>query len=98
MKYAALVTFDLKNASSADYTAVYAELAKRGLHRVQKADNGTQHVIPTTTVMGEIEAATSGDAAVLALKRTQAAILTRNLRSEVFAFAANDWAWRAAAT
>lgn len=56
MSYQVLCTFDLKNASRADYVTAYAELAKLGFsHAVQ----GTNRVVtlPTTTVIGTFDGA-----------------------------------------
>ena len=51
MTYQVLCTFDLKNASRADYATAYSELSKLGFsHTVQ----GSSRVValPTTTVIG----------------------------------------------
>jgi len=56
MSYLAFCTFDLKNASSQDYRNAYSDLAEIGLSKIRAADNGNEIVIPTTSVMGLLQA------------------------------------------
>ena len=53
MSYLVTCTFDLKNASSADYQNAYIDLAKMGLKKTVIADNKNSVVAPTTMTIGE---------------------------------------------
>lgn len=44
MTYLVLCTFDLKNASTADYQNACAELEKIGLKKVNKGSSGTVQI------------------------------------------------------
>ena len=91
MQLMVLVTFDLKNATAADYEKAYAGLAKFGLKKAHASANGSA-VIPTTTVMGYTEGE-SCEVIVQAVRDTVGGLFVKlNLRSEVFvAVGANGW-------
>lgn len=91
MQLMVLVTFDLKNATGADYEKAYAGLAGFGLKKVHTGVNGSAE-IPTTTVMGYTEGE-SPEAIVEAVRNTVGGLFAKlNLRSEVFvAVGANGW-------
>ena len=98
MSYLVFCTFDLKNASAKDYENAYADLAKLGLYKVVKADNGNNVVIPTTTTMGFFNG--SGALAVRddANAKVKVAFDARRFSSEIFIVVGGDWAWSASTT
>lgn len=98
MSYLVFCTFDLKNASSQDYQAAYSDLAALGLHKVQKADSGTDVVIPTTSAMGTFNGSTVGSVRDDICNRVQATFKARGFKSEIFLVVGGDWAWGSRAT
>lgn len=97
MSYQVTCTFDLKNASSQDYTNAYADLKAIGLSRVIKGDSG-QVVIPTTMTMGYFDAASAGAARDAIRSRVSDAFKARKLKSEIFVTVGGDWAWGSTTT
>ena len=98
MSYLVFCTFDLKNATSQNYQTAYTDLAAIGLRRVQKADNGNEVVIPTTSVMGTFNGANVTAVRDDIRNKVQAAFRARGFRSEIFLVIGGDWAWGAATT
>ena len=97
MSYLVFCTFDLKNASSQDYQNAY-DLAKIGLHKVVKADNGNDVVIPTTAVMGSMVGASSSQVSTDVRSKIQVMFNARRFKSEIFVVVGGDWAWAAGVT
>lgn len=93
MAYLVFVTFDLKNASSQDYTNAYADLEKIGLTKVQKTDQGGTVVIPTTAAMGTFNGTGAGAVRDALAQRVQDAFKARRFKSEIFLVVGGDWAW-----
>jgi hypothetical protein len=93
MNYLVFCTFDLKNASSKDYETAYSDLHALGLQKVQKADNGTNVVIPTTSAMGSFDGSSAGSVRDTMCNRIQAAFKARGFKSEIFLVVGGDWAW-----
>ena len=99
MSYVVFCTFDLKNAGSTDYQNAYADLAKLGLQKVHKADQGNQIVIPTTSVMGSFNGANAGTIGDDIRQRVRAAFNARGFTSEIFVVVGGEnWAWRSGTT
>jgi hypothetical protein len=98
MSYLVFCTFDLKNASSQDYQNAYADLAKVGLHKVVKADNGNDIVVPTTAVMGMMNGTSASQVSTDVRSRIQAMFNARRFKSEIFVVVGGDWAWTAGVT
>ena len=98
MSYLVFCTFDLKNASSQNYQTAYSDLAVLGLRKVQKADGGSDVVIPTTSVMGTFNGANVAAVRDDLRNKVQAAFRARGFSSEIFLVAGGDWAWGAATT
>lgn len=98
MSYLVFVTFDLKGASSQDYTNAYADLEKLGLRRVNKSGQGGDVVIPTTSVMGFFDGTDGGAVWKAVSARVENAFAARRLKSEIFIVVGKDWAWGAATT
>ena len=98
MSYLVFCTFDLKNATSQNYQTAYTDLAALGLRKVQKADNGNDAFIPTTSVMGTFSGASVSAVRDDLRNKVQAAFKARGFRSEIFLVAGGDWAWGAATT
>lgn len=93
MAYLVYCTFDLKGATATQYQDAYAELAKLGLQKVVKADDGGSWVIPTTSAMGFLE---GGSAEVLRDQirgRIAAAFAAKRFSAEIFVIVGGDWAW-----
>ncbi len=93
MSYMVFCTFDLKNATSQDYQTAYSDLAALGLQKVQKADNGNNIVIPTTSVMGTFTGASAASVRDDICNRVQEAFKARGFKSEIFLVVGGDWAW-----
>ena len=91
-------TFDLANASRFDYENAYADLEKLGLSRVIAAENGSEVVIPTTSVFGKFNGGSVGKVRDDLRNQVRAAFRAKGFDSEIFVLAAHDWAWGAATT
>jgi hypothetical protein len=98
VSYLVFCTFDLKGASSQDYQNAYADLAKLGLKKVVKADNGKDVVVPTTSAMGTFDGAGAARVRDDIRSRIQAAFQARRFTSEIFVVVGGDWTWGAATT
>lgn len=98
MSYLVFCTFDLKNATSQNYQTAYADLEKLGLRKVQKADNGNDVVIPTTSVMGTFNGSSVGSVRDDIRDRVANAFKARGFKSEIFIVVGGDWAWGATTT
>lgn len=98
MSYLVFCTFDLKNATSGNYQTAYSDLEKIGLKKIQKADDGADVVIPTTSVMGTFNGASAGVVRDDIRKSIKAAFNARGFTSEIFIIVGGDWAWGAATT
>jgi hypothetical protein len=98
VSYLVFCTFDLKGASSQDYQNAYADLARLGLKKVAKADNGNDVVIPTTATMGTFDGASSARVRDDMRTKIQAAFQARRLTSEIFVVVGGDWTWGSATT
>lgn len=98
MSYLVFCTFDLKNATSQNYQTAYSDLEKLGLKKVQKGDNGTEAVIPTTSVMGTFNGTSVASVSNDIRDRVQAAFKARSFKSEIFLVVGGDWAWRSETT
>lgn len=93
MTYLVFCTFDLKNASSADYQNAYADLDRIGLKKVIKSDQGSDVVVPTTAAMGTFNGTSAATVRNDICDRVQAAFTTRRFSSEIFVVVGGDWAW-----
>lgn len=98
MAYLVFCTFDLKEASATDYQNAYADLAKIGLARVHKSDQGNDVVIPTTAAMGTFNGNSAGSVRNDICDRVQQAFKARRFTSEIFVVVGGDWAWGARTT
>jgi hypothetical protein len=96
MSYIVFCTFDLKNASSADYQNAYADLQKLGLTKVHTNAAGGNSVIPTTSVMGVWNGANAAAIRDDVRAKAQAAFTIRRFKSEIFVVVGGqDWGWAA---
>ena len=93
MAYLVFCTFDLKNASDADYQNAYADLERLGLKKVHKSTQGSNVVIPTTAAMGEINGASAAAVRDDMCSKIQNAFNARRFKSEIFVTVGGDWAW-----
>ena len=94
MSYLVFCTFDLKGASSQDYQTAYQDLATLGLAKVHVADNGTNVVIPTTSVMGSFNGSNAASVRDDLFARVRTAFVARGFRSEIFmTVGGSDWGW-----
>jgi len=93
MTYLIFCTFDLKNASAADYKNAYSDLENIGLKKVHKGSNGKNVVIPTTAAMGEFNGTSVGNVRDDICNQVQNAFSKRGFKSEIFIIVGGDWAW-----
>lgn len=98
MSYLVFCTFDLKNASRQDYDNAYSGLAKLGMKKVVKSDNGSDVVIPTTSVMGTFNGTSAGKVRDDIVSSVRSAFSRRGFTSEIFVVVGGDWAWGAGTT
>lgn len=98
MAYLAFCTFDLKNAGRQDYVNAYADLKKLGLERVRKGSNGSEVVIPTTSVIGEFTGKDAASVRDYVRQLVKDAFDARGFTSEIFVMVDGDWAWGATTT
>ena len=98
MSYLVFCTFDLKGASKLDYQNAYADLAKIGLEKVIKSDQGSNVVIPTTAVIGTFDGTSAAGVRADIRSRIQTAFKNRRFSSEIFIVVGGDWAWGASTT
>lgn len=98
MSFQVMCRFDLKGASSQDYTNAYEDLAKLGLKKVHASTSGNV-VIPTTTVMGTYD----GGSAEIVRDHVRGSVRTafsaRRFKSEIFvAVGGSNHTWGSATT
>lgn len=98
MSYLVTCTFDLKNASRADYQNAYADLKEIGLERVIVSDQGKEVVMPTTMATGKFNGASVAGVRDDVLEDVRKAFSARGFSSEIFLVAAENWAWGARTT
>jgi hypothetical protein len=98
MSYFVVCTFDLNNATRADYQNAYADLANIGLHKTVVSDQGKEVVAPTTMTMGTFNGVDAASVRDYVRDRVQAAFRARRFSSEVFVVVAGNWAWGAGTT
>lgn len=98
MSYFVACTFDLENATRADYEAVYADLARLGLHKTVVSGQGKEVVAPTTMTMGEFNGADAASVRDYVRSEVQGAFRARHFSSEIFVVVAGNWAWGAGST
>ena len=91
MSYLVFCTFDLKNATSQNYTDAYADLKAIGLEKVVAGSNNSQVVIPTTAAMGEFNGSTAISVRDAVSEKVTAAFQRRELKSEIFIIVGGDW-------
>lgn len=97
MTYLVLCTFDLKGATSTDYTKAYADLEAIGLTRVQKGTK-SDVVIPTTTVMGDFNGLNSNTVRDDVRDKIRQAFKSRRFTSEIFVVVGENGTWGSATT
>jgi hypothetical protein len=98
MSYIVFCTFDLKNASAADYQNAYADLDAIGLKRVHVGGDGTKAVIPTTSAMGYFNGASAAAVRDDIRQRVKSAFQARRFKSEIFVVVGADGTWGATTT
>jgi len=81
MAYLVFCTFDLKNATAANYQTAYVDLEKIGLRKVHKGSGGSNVVIPTTAAMGEFEGTSASNVRDDVSKQVQSAFTKRGFKS-----------------
>jgi hypothetical protein len=97
MSFGVFCTFDLKNATSAQYKQVYEDLAKIGLARVVAGTKGNV-VIPTTSVTGQFDGVSAHAVRDHVREKVKQAVSARGLRSEIFVFVGANTTWGATTT
>lgn len=99
MAFGVTCTFDLKNASRADYDNAYADLAKMGLRRTVVGGSGQPTVAPTTMTIGEYNGDNADVVRDHVRTKVREAFAARRLTSEIFVFVGGQsWTWGAATT
>lgn len=97
MSYGVFCTFDLKNASSTDYQNAYSDLEKIGLKKVV-AGSKSNVVIPTTSVIGELNSTSVGSVRDDIRQRVANAFKARGFKSEIFVFVGENTTWGSTTT
>lgn len=98
MSYLVFCTFDLKNATAQDYKNAYLDLEKIGLNKISVSSQGSNIVIPTTSVMGAFNGENASSICNYIRDQVRQAFNLRNFKSEIFITAGMDWAWIAGTT
>ena len=98
MSYLVFCTFDLKNATSQDYTNAYDDLKAIGLKRVVTGSNYSQVVIPTTAAMGEFNGNSATSVRDAVSQKVTTAFQRRGFKSEIFIIVGSNGTWASRTT
>ncbi|MDK9770760.1 hypothetical protein [Vibrio sp. B181a] len=93
MSYFVLCSFDLKNASSEDYEAAYAELDAFGLSTTIKGSRGNDVKLPNTTVAGLHNGSSVADVRDHFARKIESAFIRRGLTGKIFVSVGDGYAW-----
>ena len=98
MSHLVFCTFDLKDASSQDYTDAYKDLEKIGLSRIAEGKK-RDVVIPTTSVLGEFTASDTEALRDNIREKIETAFNKRGFDSEIFIIVSgSSWTWSSTTT
>ncbi len=92
MSYLVFCTFDLKSPRREDHHYLYLELAKLGLKKTVKSDDGRSVNIPATAVMGMFDGRTVNDVRSAIVKSIESVFKTGGYSGEFFVVVSGDWA------
>jgi hypothetical protein len=92
MSYLVFCTFDLKTVRREDQLYLYADLAKLGLNKTVKSDDGRSVNIPATAVMGMLDGKTVNEVRSTIVRSVQDVFKTRGYSGEFFVVVSGDWA------
>jgi hypothetical protein len=98
MTYLVFCFFELRNASREDYMYVYADLARLGLRKTVKADDGRSVAMPATAVMGMFDGKNVNDVRSDLASQVEDVFKTRGYNGEFFVVVSADWACGGGAT
>lgn len=93
MSYLVVVTFDIKNAASEDYSCMKERLESLGLHDYLIGDSGGKNDLPTTTFAREIEGSSAGAIRDDICNQVENAFGECRVKGEIFVSVGGDWAW-----
>jgi hypothetical protein len=92
MTYLVFCVFDLKKANREDYMYVYADLAKLGMKKIVKSDDGRSVAIPATAVLGMFDGKSVNDVRSDVGNSVEEVFKTRGYSGEFFVVVSADWA------
>jgi hypothetical protein len=92
MTYLVFCTFDLKSARREDHLYLYVDLAKLGLRKSVKSDDGRSFNIPATAVMGMFDGGSVNEVRSSVVKSVQEVFKTRGYSGDFFVVVSGDWA------
>lgn len=92
MSYLVFCTFDLKDARREDHLYFYVELAKIGLKKTVKADDGRNIDIPAQAAMGMFEGQNVNEVRSSVAKSIQRVFKDQGYSGEFFVVVSGDWA------
>ncbi len=91
----ATVTFDLKDANSADYESVAKSLAGVGLYKTVKADSGSCVELPYNTFTGSFTGEAVTKVRDLVCDHAKSVLSRCRLKGRLFVAVGGDWTWGA---
>jgi hypothetical protein len=92
MSYLVFCIFDLKSSRREDYLYAYADLAKLGMKKVVKSDDGRSVTIPATAAMGVLSGKSVNEVRTSVVRSVQDVFKARDFRGEFFVVVSADWA------
>lgn len=92
MSYLVFCTFDLKEARREDHLYLYVDLAKLGLKKTVKSDDGRSINIPSTAVMGMFDGNSVNEVRTNIVRSIQEVFKTQGYSGEFFVVVSGDWA------
>lgn len=96
MSYFVTVSFDIKNAASEDYDAIYSALRGMGLERSLTDDSGQPANLPSTTVAGTVQGYQAATVRDRISSEAKSAYRRHGLRGKIYVAVGGDWAWSCA--
>ena len=92
MNYLVFCIFELRKASREDYMYAYADLARLGLKKNVKSDDGHSVAIPSTAVMGIFNGKSVNEVRSAVGNNVEDVFKTRGYDGEFFVVVSADWA------
>jgi hypothetical protein len=92
MSYLVFCIFELRTPRREDYLYAYADLAKLGMKRVIKADDGRSISIPANAVLGMFDGKSANAVRSSVVKSVQDLFKSRDYTGDFFVVVSADWA------